>query len=67
MKNVLTKERPKTNEERLYDWEIRKEVKGNEMSYYKRKQARGNWTTMFTVYLGIGMIIALVLTSLLNK
>jgi hypothetical protein len=27
MKNILTKERPKTNEERLYDWKLRKKAK----------------------------------------
>ncbi len=61
--SLFTSERPKTNEQRLYDWKLRKKNEGNVMSYYKRKQARGNWTTMFTVYLGIGMIVAIVLTS----
>lgn len=32
------------------------------MSYYNKKQKRGNSTAMFVVCLGLGMIVAMVFT-----
>lgn len=34
------------------------------MSYYNKKQNRGNWTAMFTVYLTIAMAFGMLLTFL---
>ena len=34
------------------------------MNYYEKKLKRGNWTAMFTVYLGIAIVLGMLLTFL---